>query len=178
MKNEKLVQLLTAVSIAAIWIICDFINMEIFHFLKTDKYLYSIYWLAGLRLLSIILFGYVGFIGIFLGQTFSSIFIKDLAPGESICLAFLSSLATLIAYKLWQLWIGKDDSFFGISPIQLFYLVIANATLVAMFRFGLLLAFNREVTENFFYGTVAANITGSLLVLYIIKAGNCIYRRI
>lgn len=178
MTNEKIIQLFTALFIAAAWIVCDFINSETFHFLKADKYLYSIYWLAGLRLLAIILFGYVGFFGIFIGHMISSILIKGFEPNEAIWLAFLSSSATLIAYKLWQFLLGKTDSFLGISPLQLFYLVVLNAGFVAIFRFTYLLHMNNEISLFLLSGTLAANISGSFLVLYLIKAGNYFYRRI
>lgn len=178
MANEKIIQFFTAISIAVAWIICDFINVEAFHFLRTDKYLYSIYWLAGLRLLAIILFGYVGFFGLFIGHSISSILVRGFEPNEAIWLAFLSSSATLIAYKLWQFLLGKTDSFLGISPLQLFYLVVLNAGLVAIFRFTYLFQIDKEISLFLLSGTVAANISGSLLILYLIKAANYCYRRI
>lgn len=178
MTNEKVIQFFTAIFIAAAWIICDFINVEAFHFLKADKYLYSIYWLAGLRLLAIILFGYVGFFGILIGHMTSSILIKGFEPSEAIWLAFLSSSATLITYKLWQFLLSKTDSFLGISPLQLFYLVVLNAVFVSIFRFTYLFQMNKEIGLSILFGTVAANISGSLLILYLIKVGNYCYRRV
>ena len=178
MANEKIIQFFMAIFIAVAWIVCDFINVEAFDFLKADKYLYSIYWLAGLRLLAIILFGYVGFFGIFIGHAISSSLIRGFEPNEAIWLAFLSSSATLIAYKLWQFLLGKTDSFLGISPLQLFYLVVLNAGFVAIFRFTYLLHLNSEISLFLLYGTLAANISGSLLILYLIKVCNYFYRRV
>lgn len=178
MANKKIIELMTIASIAIAWVMCDLINFEVFHFLKSDKYLYSIYLLAGLRLVAIILFGYIGFFGIFLGHTFASIAIRHLDATEAIWLGFLSSFASLLAHKLWQSFIDKNDSFYGISPIQLFYLVVINATLVALFRFSFLFITNHNTSIEIFYGTISANISGSLIFLYLIKAGNSAYRRI
>ncbi|WP_114651639.1 hypothetical protein [Polynucleobacter necessarius] len=177
MANKQIIQFFTAIFIAVIWIVCDFINVEIFYYLKTDKYLYSIYLLAGLRLLAIILFGYVGFFGIFIGHAISSSLMRGFEPNEAIWLALLSSSATLIAYKLWQFLFGKTDSFLDISPLQLFYLVVLNAGFVAIFRFTYLLQ-NNEISLFLLYGTLAANISESLLVLYLIKVCSYFYRRL
>ncbi|MEY4495616.1 MAG: hypothetical protein RL744_680 [Pseudomonadota bacterium] len=178
MNKEKIIQALTAVCIALVWGICDFINHEALHFLKSDKFLYSIYFLAGLRLLAVILFGYVGFFGIFFGNAFSSILWRDYDPNDAIWLALLSSSAALFSYKLWQKLTATSDSFSGVSPRQIFYLIVLNGIITALFRFSYLFYINNQISSALIINTLAANISGAIFFLYIIKLSNNVYQRI
>lgn len=177
MNQEKMIQALTVICIAVIWSICDFINHEALHFLKSEKFLYSVYLLAGLRLLAVILFGYVGFFGIFFGNAFSSILWRDYEPNDAIWLALLSSSAALFSYKLWQKLTTISDSFSGVSPLQLFYLIALNGMITALLRFSYIFYIDNQVSSALIINTLASNISGAIFFLYTIKLSNHLYRR-
>ncbi len=174
--NEKIIQVITSVCIALIWIIFDGINLEFFTFLQSQKFLYSIYWLAGFRILAIILFGYVGFFGIFLGYAISGILLRGFAPLDAICLGFLSSSAALASYKLWQRFSGAANDFSHVSFMQLFYLVALNGLITAILRFSYLQFIDKGISIDIVVSTFAANISGALAFLFAIKAASSLYQ--
>jgi hypothetical protein len=178
MRKEKLIQASVALCVAVIWSICDFINHKALFFLQSDKFLYSIYLLAGLRLLAVILFGYIGFFGIFFGNAFSSIIWRDYEPNDAIWLALLSSSAALFSYKLWQKLADKNDLFIGVSPLQLFYLVALNGIITALLRFSYLFYIDDQTSSALIFNTLAANISGAFFFLYLIKLSSRLYKRI
>jgi hypothetical protein len=173
--NEKISQAFLSLCIALLWIIFDRINLEFFDFLQSQKFLYSIYWLAGFRILAIVLFGYVGFFGIFLGYAISGILLRGFTPLDAICLGFLSSSAALISYKLWQRFSGTTNDFANVSLMQLFYLVALNGLITSILRSSYLLI-DRGISINIIVSTFAANISGALTFLFVIKSVGSLYR--
>jgi hypothetical protein len=178
MNKEKIIQVLTVLCIAVVWGICDFINHEALLFTKSEKFLYPVYLLAGLRLLAVILFGYVGFFGIFFGNAFSSILWRDYEPNDAIWLALLSSFAALFSYKLWQKLTARNDSFSGVRPLQLFYLIALNGMITGSFRFSYLFYIDNEISSSLIFNTIASNISGALFFFFIIKLARNAYQRI
>lgn len=176
--NEKIISALTSICIALIWFSFDYINLNLFDFLQSQKFLYAIYWLAGFRILAIILFEYVGFFGIFLGYVISGILLRGFSPIDAICLGFLSSSAALISYKLWQRFLGTSNDFMNIRFIQLFYLVVLNGLITAILRFSYLLSIDKGISIDIVVRTFAANVSGALLFLFTIKTISNLYQRI
>jgi hypothetical protein len=134
-----------------------------------EPFLYAIYWLAGYRILAIILFGYVGFFGVLLGYVISGIFLRGFMPPDAIWLGLLSSSATLIGYKIWQKLSGKNDTFESVSFIALFYLVFLTSLITSIFRSAYLAFINTELSMEMLFSTLAANISGAFIFLFLVK---------
>jgi hypothetical protein len=155
--------------IALIWVIFDSINLHFGAFLYAEKYLYAIYWLAGFRILAIILFGYAGFFGVWLGYALGGALLRDFEPMDAISLGLLSSSATLIAYRYWCKWIAGNEKFQNVSFLNLFYLMAMNAILTAALRYSYLYFFKDASSTMIALKTFAANISGAILFMYALK---------
>lgn len=175
---QKLSSTVAIAIITCLWVIFDYINLITLHSLQSNPHLYTVYWLAGFRLLAIILFGYIGYIGIFLGYVISGILLRHFPVIDALSLGFLSSTATLIAYKLWQRSAEKSDEFHAVSFMQLFYLVALNGLITSFFRFSYLEVANKNYPISMLIGTFAANVTGALIFLYLLKIFTLIYQRL
>lgn len=174
--NEKIIYVITSICIALIWVIFDRINLEFFNFLQSQKFLYSVYWLAGFRILAVVLFGYVGFFGIFLGYAISGILLRGFDPIDAICLGLLSSGAALISYKLWLRFLNTSDEFIKVKFIQLFYLVVLNGLITAILRFSYFQFIDKSISIDIVLSTFAANVSGALAFLFTIKVVSNIYQ--
>jgi hypothetical protein len=156
-------------TIALIWVTFDSINLHFGAFLYAEKYLYAIYWLAGFRILAIVLFGYTGFFGVWIGYAIGGILLRGFEPIDAIFLGLLSSAATLVSYSLWCKWVAVSNKFEGISFLGLFYLITINAVMTAFLRFSYLYFIKETVSINIMLKTFAANISGAILFLYALK---------
>ena len=164
--------------IALTWIALEGINTGYLSFLKVTEFAYLIYWLAGLRLVAVILFGWVGFWGIFIGYVLGGIFLRGFSEVDAFFLGFLSSIAPMIAYRYWQNSFNKDDDFDDVSFVQLCYIVFLNSFLTALFRNFYFFFINKPYGINQIAITFAANVLGSFIFLYILMFCNRIYKKI
>jgi hypothetical protein len=164
--------------IALIWVIFDSINLHFGTFLYSERYLYAIYWLAGFRILAIILFGYAGFFGVWLGYALGGILLRGFEPIDAISLGLLSSSATLIAYTFWCRWISGNNKLQSVSLLSLFYLIAINAVLTAIFRYSYLYFIKETVALNIMLKTFAANISGAFLFMYTLKFLFIVYKKL
>ncbi len=164
--------------IALTWVGLERINSGYFSFLKVSEFAYLIYWLAGLRLVAIILFGWIGFWGIFIGYVIGGIFLRGFSEVDALFLGFLSSIAPMIAYRYWQSAFKKDDDFDDVSFAQLCYIVFLNAYLTALFRNIYFFLIDKPYGIDQIAITFAANVLGSFIFLYILMFCNQIYKKI
>jgi hypothetical protein len=164
-------------SIAGIWVALDSINTKYFGFLQVSDFIYSIYWLSGIRMVAIILFGWLGVIGLWIGYFIGGTYLRGFNPQDAICLGILSALAPMIAYKTWQKITGITNDFDGVKFDQLFGLVLFYSLVVAVFR------------GSYFFLTVkpsglqeialifSSNVIGTLLLVYMLKYLQGVYKR-
>jgi hypothetical protein len=176
--NTLFLRIAIIASIASLWVIFDLLNISLLKPLQVNDFLYAIYLLAGFRLLAVILFGWTGVIGVFLGYLLSGLLLKNFEIQDAICLGALSSIAPFIAYKIWQKALNKSESFLNVSFLQLFYLILLNSVLNAFLRSFYLLVVGKAVGQGIVLGTFAANISGSILFLFGVKAIFNLYKNI
>lgn len=167
--NDSLLKSAIIVSIACLWMLFDYLNILFLAPLKVNDYLYAIYWLAGFRLMLIILFGWIGVAGTCLGYALSSVFFRYFDIQDAVFLGFLSSIAPFIAYKVWLRLLKKSDSFIDINFIELFYLILLSGIISATFRSTYLISANKNLNFDVLMSTFAANVSGSFAFLFAVK---------
>ena len=164
--------------ISIAWFVLDFINDVYLGFLQVSQFVSAVYWLSGLRLLVIILFNEVGAIGLFLGYVLSGVLIRDFALQDALILGVLSSLAPVIAYKLWLKITHISSAFENVNFNKLFLLVFLHSAFTAVFRTSYLYFSARASDWQEIVVVFASNVCGALLFLYALKYVNLIYRAI
>jgi hypothetical protein len=157
-------------SIACLWVLFDYLNILFLNPLQIHNYLYAIYWLAGFRLMLVILFGWIRVIGACLGYIFSGIFFRHFEIHDAVFLGILSSIAPFIAFKVWIKVFKKSEAFLNVRFIELFYLILLSAILTGTLRTLYLISSNKGIDLGILMATFAANISGSILFLFGIKA--------
>ena len=176
--SNPLKNLLIIGSIAGLWVALEAFNQGFFGALKLTEFVYWIYWLSGLRLVAIILFGWVGFWGIFIGYVIGGITLRGFSEIDALFLGLLSSLAPMIAYRFWQSAIDKDDDFDDVNFVQLCYLVFLHSFLTALFRNVYFYIADRPYGIDQIMITFSANVLGSFIFLYLLLFCNRIHKRI
>jgi len=176
--NNILRNLLIIGLIAATWIALEAFNQGFFGFLRVTEFVYWIYWLSGLRLVAIILFGWVGFWGIFIGYVIGGIFLRGFSETDAFFLGLLSSLAPIIAYRFWQSATDKDDYFDDVNFVQLCYLVFLHSFLTALFRNIYFYIADRPYGMDQIMMTFSANVLGSFIFLYLLLFCNRLLKKI
>jgi hypothetical protein len=108
------------------WVCLDLIKDRYFDFLQVHEFLYSISVLSGIRLLVIILFGWLGALGLLIGYLFSSIFIREFSVEIALVLGLISALTPLLAFSLWKRLTGHSNNFKHVSYGALILLVFCT----------------------------------------------------
>lgn len=159
----------TVFVIAIFWVLLDYLNKRYFSFLQVSDFVYSIYWLSGIRLIAVILFGWLGVLGIGIGYVVGGISIRGFTPQDALALGILSALAPLIAYRVWQHWTGINNDFKDVGIKQLFALVLLHSVLTAIFRNAYFLSAGKPNGLNQILTLFSANIVGTFLLLYLFR---------
>jgi hypothetical protein len=138
--SKRLIQQITIVfGVALAWICLDLIKNNYFGFLQVNDFLYSIYWLSGIRLLVIILFGWLGALGLFIGYFGGGIWIREFSVETALALGLISALTPLIAFTLWKKLTGASKHFKDVKLGVLLLLVLMYSALTAAARGGVFL---------------------------------------
>ncbi|NDC66636.1 MAG: hypothetical protein EBZ73_08550 [Burkholderiaceae bacterium] len=132
--GNALKNILIVCFIAAIWLALEALDHGLLGLPLISESSYFIYWLSGLRLVAVILFGWLGFFGLFLGYAVSSIYIWGGSDSDALILGFLLSIAPMIAYRYWQSAFDKDDDFDDVNFVQLCYFVFLHSFIAAIFK--------------------------------------------
>ena len=165
----------TIIFIALGWIFFEAINRIYFDFLKISDSFYLIYWLSGLRLVAILLFEMLGFYGLFLGYVIGTLLFRNFSTFDALCLGFLTSLAPLLAYKIWIKYLKGTAHFYNFNFTELCYLVFLHSILTAIFRNAFFFLTNKLSGLDQILTTFTANVIGTFLFLYILKISHRVF---
>lgn len=163
--------------IASFWLTLESVNQGYFG-LNTDELIYFVYWLAGLRLVAIIMFGWVGFWGILIGYFIGEVFLRNYSLLDASCLSILSSIAPVIAYKYWQGATKNQDDFDDVNFIQLCYLVFLYAYLTSLFRSFYFFLADKPYGIDQLIMAFSANVIGTFIFLYLLMFLNRFFKRL
>lgn len=169
---------LIASLIAAIWVALEAVDLGYFGLSFLSETSYFIYWLAGLRLVAIILFGWTGFFGLYLGYAVGGIFLRGADEPDVFILGFLLSIAPMIAYRFWQSIFDKDDDFDNVNFTQLCYIVFLHSFIAAVFKNVYWFYVDHAFGIDYAMIVFAANVIGSFTFLYLLLFCNRFYKKI
>ncbi len=175
--SSRLTQQIAIVfAVALSWVCLDLIKHNYFEFLQVNDFLYSIYWLSAIRLLFIILFGWLGALGLFIGYSIGGIFIREFSVETALALGLISALTPLLALSLWTRLTGHSKAFKNVSLGALLLLVLLHSAFTSTARAAYFYITDIERSFSFFWGDFLANFVGAILFLYLLKLGNSIFK--
>ena len=158
-------------AVAILYVVGFYANDALFSYLEHHRGAHWIFLPAGLRLLSILLLGRSGAIGIFLGSLLVALNMGQSTPLGMIVESLISAGAPLATYYL-ALRYGLSVNLKNLSAKSLFLLATFFAAASALMH-SIWYA-NEGVAESFttsFLAMFVGNLLGTIIVLYIIRAG-------
>ena len=177
MPPQRLIQQIAIVfGVALTWVCLDLIKDKYFEFLQVNDFLYSIYLLSGIRLLVIILFGWLGALWLLIGYFSSGVLIREFAIEVALALGLISALTPLLAFSLWKRLTGLSSNFKNVSLGAIIALVFLYSGLTATVRGAYL--YNSDITTSLSLigADFLGNAVGAFLFLYLLKLGNWAFK--
>ena len=177
MPSRRLIQQIAIVfGVALTWVCLDLIKNNYFEFLQVNNFLYSIYWLSAIRLLFIILFGWLGALGLFIGYFFGGVFIREFSAETAFALGLISALTPLLAFGLWKRLTGLSSNFKLVKLDALLLLVFLHSAFTAATRAVYFYITDIDRSAAFFGVDFLANFVGAILALSLLKIGNWAFK--
>ena len=161
-----------------IFYLIQILSNEMLSYIAYEELTRLVYLPAGIRLLAVVIYRWIGFLGIVLGSVFSSIFSGENLLFESLALGLISGVTAYTALLVWQ-WhfrIGKNLE--GLTLRLTIALVLISATISSCIRY-LILVSNDPLTSflSVFLIGFTGDVLGCFIVLYMIKGGLYLYRQ-
>ena len=169
-------QIAIVLGVALAWVCLDLVKNSYFGFLQVNDFLYSIYWLSGIRLLVIILFGWLGALGLFIGYFSGGIWIREFSVETALALGLISALTPLLAFTLWKRLTGLSSNFKKVKFGALLLLVTLHSLFMAAARAIYFYITGIDTSATFFWEDFLANVVGATLFLYLLNLGNWAFK--
>lgn len=120
-KNTGIVLLVTL-----LWVLLFELNMAMFHKLLFSTYVTWIFLPSGLRLISVIIFGWLGVLGLFIG-TFITYYLNGFTLGNPFIVAIISAVNPYMAVLTSKFLLNIDDVFTELSAKKLLVISLISA---------------------------------------------------
>lgn len=145
-------------------------SIKIFSFTGLDDLTYLIYLPAGIRLLAVAIFGWIGILGIMLGWFFCHVFGGEKGLFECLFIGFISGLVAYISFRVWQVCFNINSALDGLNSRLAIFLILISAVISSYTRFLYLNIVDPLTTfmPTFLVG-LSGDIFGAFIVLYFIK---------
>ena len=157
--------------VASVWVLLYVLNDWLFDQVAISAYASWVFLPAALRMLAVLLCGWVGVVGLFVGSLITGIYTHGLLdPGMLVVLAGLSALSPMVAFLVCTRWFGWRSDLRGLSATQL----VVLSLLVSLCGAGLhnmhLLAIGAiETIGQTFVTMFVGDMVGTFVVLYTAK---------
>lgn len=152
-------------------------GLEFFPFLMYGDLTQGFYWASGVRLLAVLLFGWLGALGIVCGWVFCYWLGGERTLLDCVLIGVLSGGAAYAALRLWQRCFQVDDGFELLTVRLLLFLVAISACISSFVRLAYLSVTEPELPLAWVFSLgFVGDILGCLAVLYLFKLTLHLYR--
>jgi hypothetical protein len=155
------------VGVALAWVLLFQLNMSLFSNLKQTHFITWIFIPAGLRLVTILLFGEIAIIGLFIGALLSGL-ILQIGLSTAIVLSLISAINPYISVNLTKAFLNIDDLLSNLSAVKLITLSFASALFSGICH-NIYFYYMKMSTQPLIdtVGMFTGDFIGCLLLLYI-----------
>lgn len=154
--------------VAIIWVLLFQINLWIFSELHITGFISWIFLPAAIRMLAVMVGGWTGALGLFLGALVTNAVFADIDFINSVILATLSALGPLAAVYLCTRWLSLPTDLSGLQRSQLLVFAVAGAVF-NVFPHNLFF-YLTDLTTDAWSGVIpmfVGDLVGTLAVLYV-----------
>jgi hypothetical protein len=160
-----------ALIVAITWVTLYVINDWLFEFVAVSEHVSWVFLPAAVRMLAVLLAGWSGVAGLFVGSLITGLYGFDGASvGQVVVLAGLSALAPMLALTLCASWLNLRSDLRGLSALQLLALSVVCGALTAglhslhLWGFGVVGQFSDAFLPMF-----VGDLVGTVTMLYVAK---------
>lgn len=147
-----------------------YLSLHVLDFFAHNHLTVLIYLPAGIRLLAVSIFGWLGIFGILFGWILCYLFLEEQTFLESVVLGLLSGLTAYLSLWIWKWHYEIDNAFEKITTSLVISLVLISVLMYSFVRFFYLETQNSEtVFVDIFVIGFIGDLLGSFAVLYAIK---------
>lgn len=160
--------ILFVLAVAVSWLVLYELNTFLFADIHMTSFISWIFLPAAIRMLAVMIGGWAGALGLFLGAVFTNLELLEYEPFNVLMIAALSALGPLFAVYLCTRWLKLPDDLAGLQRSQLLVFAVAGAV------------FNVFPHNLYFYMTglsfdawsgilpmFVGDLAGTLIVLYL-----------
>ena len=157
--------------VAGAWVVLYILNDWLFDHAAISLYASWVFLPAALRMLAVLLFGWTGVLGLFIGSFITGYYTHEFDnPGMVIVLAGLSALAPMVAYLVCARLFGIRADLQGLSAKHLVVLSIVVALVGSVLHnlhFSAIGA--TDAFSDTFIAMFVGDLIGTFVVLYVAK---------
>lgn len=167
-RHNVLAMIFFVMSVAAIWIALFQLNTWLFSDAKVSGYISWVFLPAAIRMLAVMIGGWAGAFGLFVGALVTNIAFIEYEPLNVVTLAALSSVGPLLAAYLCTRWLRLPNDLSGLNRSQLLVFAVAGAVF-NVFPHNMYF-YLTGVSSDAWSGVVpmfVGDLVGTLVVLYL-----------
>ena len=159
-------QVIEVVAVTALWILFYKFNLWMFSYFEYNPHIYWIFLPAGIRMISVFIFGWTGVLGIFIGSIFTN---EAEISNYVMYLAAISALAPMLAKRTCMWWFKTPVTLQGLTGKQLLIFALAGAFSNALFSNLYFHLYGLSDSLYSFLPMFIGDLAGTIIILYLSK---------
>lgn len=156
------------VGVAIAWVVLFSLNAWLFSSIHLTGFISWIFLPAAIRMLAVMVGGWAGALGLFLGAIITNLGLLEFEPFNIVVLAALSALGPLVAVQICTRWLNLPSDLAGLQRSQLIVFALAGAIL-NVFPHNIYF-YMTGLSHDAWSGVLpmlVGDLTGTLIVLYL-----------
>ena len=147
------------------WIVFYRMSLWLFAYFENNPRVYWVFLPAGIRMISVFIFGWAGVLGLFIGSVITN---EAELSGYVIYLAVISAMSPMVAKRACKWWFNIPDTLQGLSSKQLLAFAITGALSNALLSNLYFYFTDRANSLKGFFPMFVGDMLGTLIIFYLI----------
>ena len=147
------------------WIVFYRMSLWLFAYFEYNPRVYWVFLPAGIRMIAVFIFGWVGVLGLFIGSIITN---EVELSGYVIYLAAISAMSPIVAKRACKWWFNIPDTLQGLSSMQLLAFAITGALSNALLSNLYFYFTDRANSLKGFFPMFVGDMLGTLIIFYLV----------
>ena len=158
---------LEVVAVALIWVLFYRLSLWVFSYFEYSPRAFWIFLPAGIRIISVFIFGWVGVLGLFIGAIITN---EAEISNYVVNLAAISALAPMVAKRICMWGFNIKATLQGLTGMQLLVFAFAGALSNALFSSLFFYIYGVSKNLDHLLPMFIGDLAGTIIILYLSKA--------
>lgn len=159
--------LIYGTGVALAWYLLFHFNQWLFVSFSVSDQVSWIFLPAAIRMLAVVLFGWAGVLGLFLGSLFTNQLFGEVSTASALTASFLSAVGPWLAFRTCTHWLHLPEDLSGLKPHHLLILSLVGAFFISVPH--CIFYYASGISPRLFSDLItmfSGDLIGTLLVLY------------